>query len=975
MISPQHQSPISPQHQPQIRRPPSASVDNPPLPAVGDEVTVQVEGAPLKAGKQVVQTAARDTQLTVQRVHGAWLLVSNSWIGNKWIHCNHVALAGAPTEFGDEPVPLATVMRNPSLDPNNPWFLMFLSRGAPALLASGRGTELIRVEDSMMQTLNRMQDSPRGILTKLSVVGILSDAYRVAGDRETAIAYIDRKYTLTKQAQGRLRGVDLAILDHLATTGWATSKYGRLVQGERQLREASEGLDKLLPKDDLRSAYMQMRAALDGRTHRRHADVLIKLGDVEGARQKLRRSLQMDVGFRSFQDLLGNNASGTDGSAEALVAVCEVHRARLDDAFGQMDAAMRQRHRFATWPGHLDDPHREVVVRETPDEYSGEAFHYAISLAVQFPTLASVSVPELSAEWVLNHKLKSEDSLRNRMAAMRRSKPRPASPLKRNMFLTGTPMYSVFSDVGKHATTHGLTSIRGLAADYRLRRFAKEDLLTAREEFEMLRHIGGALVEARLPRQSPIGGVGIGPDGKPISNSPNKKHDETAERTWVDIKTIQERLANGQTLVEFVRYHDFDYGSLVGGKYDWRPDRYAAWIIPAAGDVAHVDLGPAEAVDSAVTRLRQSIRSASGKQGTIAMDGEIAAAKQFVQQSQQLNELLLDPLRERLQGSQELILSPDSELWMVPWAAMDGDEGRFLLEQFRLRLVLTGRDLIEPESQAADGEEEMPAEENAAPGPPLVLADPDFDLSTKRVLELERELLGREPEAQLVAVAKRGKTLLPHVERLPYTHHEARGIEPAIQAYCGVAPEVFVGEQALERLVVQKERPRILVLGTHGFFLPPDHQELAENTLAIQDPSMRCGLLLAGSNNVDDWLMRRGADGVLTGYEVSALDLRGTELAVLSACDTGVGDAKYGEGVAGLRQAFQMAGAESVLATLWQIPDRDTAVIMVKLFHNLARGESKADALRNAQLERIQERRDRFGAAHPLFWAALTLTE
>ncbi len=191
-------------------------------------------------------------------------------------------------------------------------------------------------------------------------------------------------------------------------------------------------------------------------------------------------------------------------------------------------------------------------------------------------------------------------------------------------------------------------------------------------------------------------------------------------------------------------------------------------------------------------------------------------------------------------------------------------------------------------------------------------------------------------------------------------------------------------EGSLKALLTPGHAPRMLHLATHGFFLPdqPDDPDADPLALHLDDrgsdalgrlsgrrlpnPLLRSGLALAGANTwlQGDELPPEAGDGLLFAEDVTGLDLLNTELVVLSACDTGLGDIHAGEGVFGLRRAFVLAGAKTLVMSLWKVPDQQTQELMVDFYERILRGEGRAEALRGAQLALKQQ------YPHPRYWGA-----
>lgn len=216
-----------------------------------------------------------------------------------------------------------------------------------------------------------------------------------------------------------------------------------------------------------------------------------------------------------------------------------------------------------------------------------------------------------------------------------------------------------------------------------------------------------------------------------------------------------------------------------------------------------------------------------------------------------------------------------------------------------------------------------------------------------------------------------------HFTPLPATRTEGKSVAALLET------SPVLGGEAREGLLKRHRAPRVLHIATHGFFLDIDEgsgagargtldaggrvdAEDARDVTKMENPLFRSGLALAGANA---WLKGHqlpadAEDGLLTAADVSGLDLHGTELVVLSACETGLGQVHTGEGVFGLRRAFVLAGARTLVMSLWEIPDDETAQLMEGFYRRVLAGLPRASALREAQLELRTTRPE------PFYWGA-----
>ncbi|QDU76779.1 CHAT domain protein [Bremerella volcania] len=786
----------------------------------------------------------------------------------------------------------------------------------------------------------QLQQMPESETARFAM-SYLANVFTSLGDYVSAEQLLQKLYRIEvdlfgKENQNSLYTLmDLAYLDDEQDKHReAREKYGEALELSRRLfgethtttldlEHSVAGVDHLLGKyDEARERYDRILAMF----REKNGSDSIECGYVNWSRGWLEHDAGQYETARKLYDqaleahvrILGPEHPETL-NLKMMRAYLSASEKQWDEAFDRFDAYARDTRVFNSRILASLSPTEQILYLKMDEEKS-------VAMALALANSEDPAAVEKSAGWLLNYKGVSQESLAARETLTRDLTDAQSREIAQQLL-----------QVRQELASLALAKPEEGEADART---AKIAALSKQEET-----LGRQLAE-RV--------------GKPV-----------VQDHWVELDAVRGVMTDDQLMVNIIQVRPIDLFAVSAGRDRFRDARYIAYIIPpkGKGEVQLIDLGESAAIDRSITEIRSWISDNQLRDSFLSQTTGEAESTAWQTVLAPVKEKLWDPIAKRIPAeTKQLLLSPDGALWLMPWNSVPTAEDRFLIEDYSIRYLTSGRELVLPKDKAVIG-------------PPLLFADPSFDLTPDSVRNAVQSIF-RSIDVQKLPVGAISRTAIPQVSSLPSTRLEAMAIAPSVTQICGKEPIQYLGKFALETVAKQVKSPKILVLSTHGFFLPeqdrPAGQSVATRSAnpshakngKPENPLLRCGLLLAGCNNPT----ARGDDGILTGMEILSLDLRGTELVVLSACETGVGKVNSGEGVAGLRQAFQLAGAKTIVSTLWQVPDRDSALLMRDFFQNVADGNSHSEALRQAQIQRIEARRSRYGAAHPFYWAAWTLT-
>jgi CHAT domain-containing protein/Tfp pilus assembly protein PilF len=447
------------------------------------------------------------------------------------------------------------------------------------------------------------------------------------------------------------------------------------------------------------------------------------------------------------------------------------------------------------------------------------------------------------------------------------------------------------------------------------------------------------------------------------------------------LETIAKFLPTDTVLMELIKFNFTDFSNPNNNNDDENNERshYLAFIIygNTTNDIQMIDLGDSELIDDKINKFRNTITGENQNRNLIQIG---SYSNSSTSNSSDMKDLMvnLNPLIKAIGNHNRILIAPDGDFTKFPFELLRFDSSdRYILENCLISYITTSRDLIAFNNSSI---------RTGTLNNSLVIADPDFDLSNSEIPNNSIQSNSIYSYKVPVIHSKNNKPIVRqsrdfdprslNFNRLKGTREEGQAVAKLI----GVTP--YMDQKVLESDIKSYTSPNILHIATHGFFLPNQKNINTTNitnlertetkSLArlsgefLENPMLRSGLALAGINT---WLKNRpmvqeAEDGILTAEDVGGWNLSGTKLVVLSACETGLGDVITGEGVFGLRRAFVLAGAQTLVMSLWKVPDEQTKELMVDFYKRLLAGKPRAEALREAQLAMKEKYPD------PYYWGA-----
>jgi CHAT domain-containing protein len=358
---------------------------------------------------------------------------------------------------------------------------------------------------------------------------------------------------------------------------------------------------------------------------------------------------------------------------------------------------------------------------------------------------------------------------------------------------------------------------------------------------------------------------------------------------------------------------------------------YMAFVMRAGNEpIRAIDLGDGKSIDALVSKLRASADAEAHSHGLGALRNERA----YRVTGEALRKRIWDPLRAELGDAKLAMVVPDGNLNLVSLAGLPEGKGYLVESGLMIHTLSSERDLIQ-------------ATATAAKKGILAVGAPQFDLAQAAATSSAL----RDVEIPCDAFEK------AKFDPLPGTEIEVNGIRASWKRWNGAEPfAALTGSGATrERFLEEATQSRILHIATHAFVL--------DSGCGAGNPLLRSGLVFAGANKSRN-------SSIITAQQIASLDLSGVSLAILSACNTGNGELADGEGVLGLERAFRIAGARTVVMTLWPVDDTTTSGYMRTLYGEmLGQHVATADAVWMAERKMLDERRAKGQSTHPWYWA------